>query len=159
MTNGVKARSLLLVFATTLGGCDSASLPSAPSPIQPPAATVGPRPDAGWPPGPFTAGVTLSGVVFEVTPAGPMPIEGAWVYCELCGEETHSWSRTDATGAYRFTGVWGLGGVPTSVGIEKDGFVDPVGLPRTTPPNPSGPGWREVRINGDTRFDLELVRR
>ena len=160
MANGARARRLLLVFATTLGGCDSANVPSAPSTIQQATATVAPRrPTVSWPPGPFTADVTLSGVVFEVTPAGPVPIEDAWVYCELCGEDTHSWSRTDANGAYRFTGVWGLGGVPTSVGIEKDGFLDPVGLPRTTPPNPSGPGWREVRIDGDTRFDIELVRR
>ena len=160
MTNGVmKARRLLLVFATTLGGCDSANSPSAPSTIQQPAATVAPRPPAAWPPGPFTADVTLSGVVFEVTPTGPLPIEGAVVYCELCGEETHSWTRTDANGFYRFTGVWALGGIPTSVWIGKDGFLDPVGLQRPTPPNPLGPGWREVPIDGDTRFDVELVRR
>lgn len=163
MTNGVRKAGLLpVVLATTLGGCDSANVPSAPSTIQPPAATVAPAPTAppaAWPPGPFTAHVTLSGVVFEVTLSGPVPIEDAWVYCELCGKDTHSWSRTDANGAYRFTGVWGLGGVPTSVGIEKAGFLDPVGLPRTTPPNPSGAGWREVPIDGDTRFDIELVRR
>lgn len=158
MTNGVKATRLLLVFVTTLGGCNSTGSPSAPSTIQQPAA-VAPGPPAAWPPGPFTADVMLSGVVFEVTPAGPVPIEGADVYCELCGAETHSWPVTDANGFYRFTGVWALGGIPTSVGIEKDGFLDPVGLPRTTPPNPSGPGWREVRIDGDTRFDIELVRR
>ena len=91
MTNGVKAGRLLLVFATTLGGCDSANLPSAPSTIQQPAATVAPGPPvASWPPGPFTADVTLTGVVFEVTPTGPLPIEGVVVYCELCREETHS---------------------------------------------------------------------
>jgi hypothetical protein len=160
MANGMKARRLLLVFATTLGGCDRVDLPSAPSTIDQPIATVAPRPPGvSWPAGPFTADVMLSGVVFEVTPAGPAPIEGAWVYCELCGEETHSWSLTDSSGVYRFTGVWALGGVPTSVWIGKDGFLEPIGLPRPTPPNPSGPGWREVRIDGDTRFDAELVRR
>ena len=35
-----------------------------------------------------------------------MPIEGVAVYCELCGEDTHSWSFTDSSGAYSFTGVW-----------------------------------------------------
>lgn len=159
MTTAVKARCLPLAFATMLVGCDSASLPSMPSATQPTATAAPGAPGASWPPGPFTANVTLSGVVFEATPAGPMPIEGAWAYCELCGQDTHSWSRTDANGAYRFTGVWGLGGGPTSLGIEKDGFVDPVGVPPTTPPNPSGPGWREVRIDGDTRFDIQLVRR
>lgn len=160
MVKGVKAGRLLLVFTTTLGGCDRAIVPLAPSALQPPAAIVAPRPPgAWWPAGPFTADVTLSGVVFEVTPAGPVPIEGAWVYCELCGEQTHSWSLTDANGFYRFTGVWALGGLPTSIWTGKDEFVDPVDLPRPTPPNPSGPGWTEVRIDGDTRFDMELVRR
>lgn len=155
---------LLLLGVVMLGGCDSVDSPAAPSAPQQNGATVAaprptaPVPPAAWPPGPFTAGVTLSGVVFEVTVAGPAPIEGAWVYCELCGEETHSWSRTDQGGAYRFSGVWGLGGVPTSVWIGKDGFRDPVELPLITSPNPSGPGWREVRVYGDTRFDIELVR-
>ena len=158
MANGVKA-SVVLMCAAMLGGCDRVDLPSAPSAIQPPAAAVAlPSPRAPWPSGPFTAGVTLSGVVFEVTPAGRVPVEGAWVYCELCGEQTHSWSLTDAHGVYRFSGVWALGGVPTSVWIGKDGFLDPLGLPQPTPPNPSGPGWREVRIEGDTRFDADIVR-
>jgi hypothetical protein len=160
MANGVKARRLLVVFATALGGCDSVNGPLAPSTVQQPAAIVAPRtPGASWPAGPFTADVTLSGVVFEMTPAGPVPIEGASVYCELCGEETHSWSLTDSNGFYRFTGAWALGGIPTAAWIGKDGFTDPVGLPRPTPPNPSGPGWREVQIEGDTRFDVELVKR
>jgi hypothetical protein len=160
MRNGVKARRLVLVFATILGGCDSANLPSAPSTVQQPAAAAEPRPPGGsWPSGPFTADVTLSGVVFEATPAGREPIEDAWIYCELCGEETHSWSLTDVNGLYRFTGVWALGGIPTSVWVGKEGYIDPVGLARPTGPNPSGAGWREVRIDGDTRFDMELVRR
>jgi len=160
MANGLKARVLLLVFATSLGGCDSTSLPSAPSAVPVPVAIVAPQPPAAsWPAGPFTPDVTLSGIVFEVTPAGPLPIQGAVIYCELCREETHSWARSDANGFYSFTGVWALGGSPTSVHISKDGFLDPVGLPRPTPPNPSGPGWREVRIDGDTRFDVELIRR
>lgn len=159
MNRVTKAALIPLVLATTLGGCDGAASPTAPAPIQAPAATVPPRPGTGWPPGPFTADVTLSGVVFEMTPQGRLPIAEAWVYCELCGAETHSWSITDAFGAYHFTGVWALGGVPTSIGVQKEGFVDPSGLPQPTPPNPSGPGWREVRIDGDTRFDIELARR
>jgi hypothetical protein len=160
MANGLKARSLLLVLATTLGGCDSTNLPSAPSTVQQPVAMVAPQPPApSWPPGPFTADATLSGIVFEMTPAGPVPIEGVAIYCELCREATHSWARSDANGFYRFTGVWALGGLPTSISVGKDGFIDPIGLPPPTPPNPSGPGWREVRIDGDTRFDVELIRR
>ena len=47
---------------------------------------------------------------------------------------------------------------PIRIWIQKDGYKDPPGLPKTTPPNPSGAGWREVVINGDTRFDAELAR-
>ena len=102
--------------------------------------------------------VTLSGLVYEVTPAGVIPIEGVAVYCEPCGVETHTWVYTDSNGFYSFFGVW-LDGVPTRLNVGKNGFVDPPGLPQTTWPNPSGPGWREVKITGDTRFDIELVRR
>lgn len=47
------------------------------------------------------ADVTLSGVVYELTAAGTVPIAGAAVYCEPCGAETHSWSETDGNGFYR----------------------------------------------------------
>jgi hypothetical protein len=104
------------------------------------------------------AEVTLSGVAYENTPAGRTPIEGVAVYCEPCGFETHTWAYTDANGFYSFFGVW-LDARPTRIFARKEGFTDPPGLPRPTPPNPSGPGWREVRIDGDTRFDIELVRR
>jgi hypothetical protein len=43
--------------------------------------------------------------------------------------------------------------------VAKDGYQEPAGLPKPTPSNPSGPGWREVVIHGDTRYDIELVRR
>jgi hypothetical protein len=77
--------------------------------------------------------------VYEVTPVGRVPIPDVAVYCELCGMETHSWAYTDANG------------LPTRLLVRQDGFADPPGL--------SNPGWREVRIDGDTRFDIELVRR
>jgi hypothetical protein len=98
-------------------------------------------------------------VVFELTTAGRAPVEGVYVYCELCGAATHSWSSTDANGLYTFTGVWNAGMFPTSLSVEKAGYADPPGLPVMTPPNPSGAGWREVMVVGDTRFDIELVRR
>jgi hypothetical protein len=105
------------------------------------------------------ADVVLSGVVYEVTPAGRVPIAGVDVYCESCGRETHSWAQTDASGVYSFTGVWDDHGFPIRLWIGKDGYADPPGLPPPTPPAPSGAGWREVMVTADTRFDIELVRR
>ena len=88
-----------------------------------------------------------------MTPTGRVPIEGVALYCELCGADTHSWAYTDSAGLYRFTGVW-FDGRPTPVYIQKDGYA----VPASTPPNPSGSGYREVMVNGNTRFDVELVR-
>jgi hypothetical protein len=102
---------------------------------------------------------TISGVVFEQTVSGRTPIEGVAVYCELCGEATHSWALTDSNGLYAFSGgVWNAGAFPTSLSVRKAGYVDPPALPAVTPPNPAGSGWREVMVRGNTRFDMELVK-
>jgi hypothetical protein len=66
-----------------------------------------------------------------------------------------------APGSRRFPpGVWteGRPTFPVRLLLRKTGYKDPAGLPPMTPGNPSGLGWREVVINGDTRFDAELVR-
>jgi len=108
--------------------------------------------------------VSLSGVVYELTPTGRTPIAGAVVYCEPCGDETHTFANADENGFYHFSGdlatgggVWVAPGVPTPivVGYYNKDYEDPPGLPVTS----RGPGWREVLIDGDTRFDIELVRR
>jgi hypothetical protein len=138
-----------------LGACNGSgsvpppTAPSTPVPVprtQPPAATF--------------SNVTLSGFVFEQTVNGREPVEAVEVYCEPCGAETHTWAETDSNGFYSFNGFWGDGTqFPTPIWVLKEGYADPAGLPQTTPPNPSGPGWREVVVNGDTRFDIELVRK
>ena len=138
-------------------------MPLTPSPLLPQAVVPAP-PASGFPPGHLTA-VSLSGVIYELTPTGRTPIARALVYCELCGKETHTWATADEKGAYRFSGdlatnggVWLASGVPTPIAVggwfNKD-FEDPPGLPVLR----QGPGWREVQIDGDTRFDIELVRR
>jgi hypothetical protein len=133
-----------------LGGC---SLPPPPSGTPAPSAPVPARPID---PVVYMADVTLSGVVFEETPTGRAAIESVGVYCEPCGAETHSWASTDANGFYTFTGVWiDPAHFPTRIWIGKDGYLDPPGLP----PTPLGGGWREVVINGNTQFDVQLVRR
>jgi hypothetical protein len=88
---------VLLAFSVRLAGCGSAPVPTAPTtvaqPTQPPAAT-----------GVFAfAKVTLSGVVSEVMATGQAPIEGVSIYCEPCGEATHTFASTDNNGLYSLT--------------------------------------------------------
>jgi hypothetical protein len=155
---------VVLALALGVGGCsgpDSSPTPLAPSPL-PPQLVVPVPPAASFPPGTLT-GVSLSGVVYELTLTGRKPISGAIVYCELCGKETHTFATADDNGFYHFSGdlgagggVWLTPGVPTPiiVGFYNPDFEDPPGLPAR-----QGPGWRNVLINGDSRLDIELVRR
>ena len=68
-------------------------------PVAPQAASPAPRP-----PGSLLAGYTLtrvspSGVVYESTPTGRVPLPKARVYCELRRPETHTFATADASGA------------------------------------------------------------
>ena len=151
MKNGMRSGMLMMTLAVGLTGCGSSASPGPTAPSTTPAPGGTP-----WPGGSFVD-ATLSGTVYEVTATGRVPIEGVALYCELCGAGTHTWAYTDSYGFYRFIGVW-VDGRPTSVHIRKDGFADPPGVPGSLPPNPSGAGWREVMVNGDTRLDIELAR-
>jgi len=114
-------------------------------------------------------GVSLTGRVYESTQTGPVGISGVYVYCEACGLQTHTWAMTDSNGFYRFSGdlatgggVWLAPGFLTAIGIEHAGYQDPPGLAPLHGPMfviPSGPGWREVLIDSDTQFDIQLARR
>jgi hypothetical protein len=153
-----------LVLLLGAAGCgDAAAIVPAPSSLVTSAAPLpAPAPPQGVS---VLRDATLSGRVYEVVTDSPrttVGIEGASVYCEQCGESTHNFATTDATGEYVFPkGVWDetRPSFPIRISVSKDGYGDPPGLPKPTPPNPSGPGWREVVINGDTRFEIELVRR
>jgi hypothetical protein len=145
---------LMLALAAGVAGCDG-GYPSAPSAVQqptptPPSTRTEPR-RAVFPPGEFSP-YTLSGVVFELTATGRVPLEGVSVYCELCGEETHSWAFTDSKGIYSFTGVWTTPGVGTPVWFGKEGYADPSGVQR------NADGLRILMIDSDTRVDIQLVR-
>lgn len=88
-----------------------------------------------FPPGTFT----LSGVVTEETQTGSAPLEGVSVYRGMTG----GWqgSTTDKKGFYTILGMYdGIG----EVSVSKEGY---------------GTERRPVSINGDTRFDIQLVRR
>lgn len=95
---------------------------------------------------------TLSGMVFEMTAEGRVPVEGVSVYCDSCGSpEGHTFADTDNEGLYSFG--WAQPGEVALI-VRKDGY----GLGS---PVRNGPleGWIVAIINGDTRFDIELVRR
>jgi hypothetical protein len=93
---------------------------------------------------------TLSGLVFETTSAGPSPVEGVEVYCEACG---HLFAYTDQSGFYRFSSV--LNGVVPLL-VAKPGFE----LRNPTTMQLAGAyGMIDATVDGDTRFDIELIRR
>ena len=114
--------------------------------------------------GPRIAIYTLSGVVSEVTPTGLIPLEGARVDEYSCeellpappffpGKEClvviSQTARTDKQGRYSFSGLYP--GKENSIGVSKEGFEDPFAS--------SDEGYQAVTIDGDTRLDVQLVRR
>ncbi len=161
MTIRTPLLTCLLILAAGLAACNDAGMsPTAPSPptqpnVRPPASSGGDS---------LRAGVTLFGVVFETTPAGQVPIADVHVYCDACGEFGHTSLRTDANGYYSFSGDLSSGGgiwlatLSIPISVVKEGYEDPPGLP-PSPGLPVGAGWRNVTVNGDTRFDVQLVRR
>jgi hypothetical protein len=178
MQSRTLASVVLVALAVGNSGCGGSGVsavtpsPSAPSPVSP-----GPQPTRVAPcvsPETFYGcaytrrGVSLSGRVYEVTEAGPAGIAGAYVYCEACGLMTHTWATADSKGFYNFSGdlasgggVWLSPGFLTAIGVQHTGYQDPPGLPPLRGPLfhiPSGSGWREVLIDGDTRLDIQLVR-
>jgi hypothetical protein len=142
---------IVIAGAHGLAGCGPEASPQLPrsSPTSPssfvPYVTIQPTPVV------FAPNVTLSGVVFEITQGAEVPIEGVDIYCEACGEQTHTWASTDKKGFYSFKGVWGTS---VSIMVSKDGYEAAPG-----PPDPSGPGWKNVVINGDTRLNVQLERK
>ena len=92
---------------------------------------------------------TLSGMIYELTETGQVPIEGVEVYCDSCGSpDGHTFVHTDADGFYSLS--WTFNGVHTlfvrKVGYELVGQRDASGSTRAT-------------VHGDTRFDIQLARR
>lgn len=92
-----------------------------------------------YPPGSFT----LSGVVTETSANGTSPVDGAWVYLLVSGPAGGGWREafTDRNGSYAIHGLYWS---QPSVSVEKTGYD------KTT---------ASVRIDGDTRLDIRLVRR
>jgi Carboxypeptidase regulatory-like domain len=99
---------------------------------------------------------TISGVVFELTAAGRAPLDNVDLYCDSCGEigVGHTFTRTDTNGYYTFVGVF-AGSNP--IQVSKAGYQDPAGVLIGS----GSPQWymRQVSVVGNTRLDIELVRR
>lgn len=144
MTNRTHTGFLVLLIMTSLAGCNGASstLPTAPStarPMPPPVAACS------------LAGITLSGVVSEVTSTGTAPIAGARVF--VSDDQDKS---TDSEGFFSFTPVPVCVPGQIVIWVGKDGYDDEVGQPVVPG---YGAGWRVVTIDGDTRLEITLVRR
>jgi hypothetical protein len=94
----------------------------------------------------------LSGTVFEMAAAGRVPVVGVEVYCDSCGSpEGHTFEYTDRDGHYRFG--WTVNGVHPLI-VTKAGYAiveSPLAaldrLGRVIAP-----------VQGDTQFDIQLVR-
>lgn len=94
---------------------------------------------------------TLSGVVSERTAAGPVPVEGVLVMGYRCSRCEGQESTTDRNGAYSISLYAG----ENDIWVIKNGYDVDGPPPMRSCENCSA----IVAINGDTRFDVELVRR
>jgi len=95
----------------------------------------------------------LSGMVFEMTATGQVPVEGVEIYCDSCGSpDGHTFVNTDADGFYSL--AWAIDGVHPLF-VTKAGYAiyDPTGKLRDQY------GRISATVSGDTRFDVRLVRR
>jgi hypothetical protein len=136
---------VLVIACTACGGAKgSIASPASPTPLPAPSQS--------------TATFMLFGVVTEVTPSGLVPIEGARVDVVSCAASNQSGcsnsSRavtTDAQGLYFIQDVYS--GAQNTVWVSKAGFEFPSGA------KVDGEGAQTVRVTGDTRLDIQLVRR
>jgi hypothetical protein len=143
--NLIKPLSALVSLAIVLSGCgDGASIPNSPTRIPIPISTPTPT---------ETVTYTLSGVVFELTESGQVPIEGVELYCDSCGSpDGHTFVYTDANGVYSL--AWTSNGVHY-LHVRKAGFeiFDPTGALT------HGEEMIPATVRGDTRFDVRIARR
>ena len=140
-------RTAVVILSITglLSACESSSstFPTAPTIPSPPVNAV---------PAPPSVGGTLSGIVYETTESGRIPVVDVQVYCDACGPQGHSSSVTAADGSYRFDGA---PGGRTTVLLAKPGYK----LPR--PDWVGTGGWMggiNVVVSNDTQFDIQIVR-
>ncbi len=121
-----------VVMTLTVAACGdgNGTIPTATAPTQMPA----PAPTQTPAPGSTFA---LFGVVSEMTANGIVPVEGVQVE----EYDRHQFATTNANGFYRILEV-SAGRI--GIGFEKEGYQSS----RAT-----------VTVNGDTRFDIQAIRR
>ena len=143
-----------LVLATLVLGCSDDG--RVPNPITPTPAQTPSTPT----PAPPAALYALSGVVFEVTSAGNTPVEGVEVYCEPCGPpDGHSLLRTDGNGVYSFDGARGVATGRIELLVAKPGYILPNQPDMSGPSGNSWMGRVSVTVTGDTRYDIQIIRK
>jgi hypothetical protein len=100
-------------------------------------------------------GYTLTGVISEMTPTGPVGIQGVGVsFLSYISNDEYAdgETATDDQGRYRLTGVWGPEAY-TGIWLVKAGYrIDPQRNP------PCDLCFRTLVITGDTVFDVQLER-
>jgi hypothetical protein len=139
---------ITLLLATAAIACDGGSpvIPTAPP---------APPPTSGPPPA-LTPTGSLAGVVSEMTPTGSKPVGGVIVYIMTCGtfncpDAASREVLTDSDGAYRIPQLYN--GPLNYLWVSKEGYrAESLG------PCPDGCD-RTLVISGDTRLDIEIVRR
>lgn len=159
--NRTHAAILMVALAVGLAGCDGFESRSATAPSPQP--QQAPRP----------TGTGLSGVVYEMTPMGRVPVAGVRVQSDYFHVFPTPDVVTDAQGFFSFRPIWVCpcpwapwvdAGI-TVIVVDKEGYEAPAGQPASVFHHPLYPEasrdlrLRDVRINGETRFDVELVRR
>jgi len=158
------SRAVVVIGALSLGlsNCQGRSVvPTSPTSVAPPTVSVTTRvaPLVREP-----VFHDLVGLVSESTSAGEIPVEGALVEilsCQasaICGSAMVSRTVTDREGSYRFSGLYSANTADSYqainiVWVTKPGYIDPF------PPRPeASEGGQFVRLIGNTRFDVHVVR-
>jgi|SRR5688572_12652568 hypothetical protein len=158
----IQTAIVILIAAQGLTGCDGAGTPSPTAPSAQPQQTLQQSHSGGDTY--YMANLALFGMVYEMTPTGRVPLAGVHLWSsEQAGAET------DSNGMYRVKPVWvcpctfapAVASSTSTIQWSKAGYANPDWVPPTVFPwlDEAGFGWRDVTINGDTRFDIELVRR
>ncbi len=110
---------------------------------------------------------TLSGVVYEMTPAGPSPVEGVHIdafSCEpiftACDRGLSLDTATDREGFYSIPGVYAG---QNFICAAKEGYqaelTGPCNMPHSEDAEIPVTAGHPLTVTGHARFDIRLVRR
>jgi len=142
---------VVLLVCVLVARCAEGPGPVPVAPTPPPAAQPTPSPP------PVTVYYAVSGIVYEETSAGKIPVAGVDVYCEICDPPLgHSLQVTDAKGAYRFAQA------PQQtiyLSIAKPGYVLPNQPDQSGADGLGAMGTVGVVVGGDTVRDIQIAKK